>query len=204
MIIGLSGYSSVGKDTVGKMICESDHIWEIKKFAGKLKIIASLLTGIPVQDFEDQEFKKTNLGSDWDVVNVYKKFLPVGSRTIEETHQMSVREFLQLLGTDAMRDHLHPNVWVNALFADYKPEKMSERSPSNWVITDVRFPNEAQAIKNRGGIIIRVDRPGYIPINNHPSETALDDWNFDYKILNASDIESLQLTIDVVLKQILK
>lgn len=59
-IIGVSGYSGSGKDTVGKIIqklCPKSN-WQIKKFAGKLKEIASLLTGIPALKFEDQEFKK--------------------------------------------------------------------------------------------------------------------------------------------------
>jgi hypothetical protein len=77
MIIGINGYIGSGKDETGKIIqyfdCKKrynldydfkDFIafnhsdWEIKKFAGKLKQIASLLTGIPIEKFEDQEFKK--------------------------------------------------------------------------------------------------------------------------------------------------
>ncbi len=59
MIIGISGYSGSGKDLVGTIIQEiSLNKWHIKKWAGKLKTIASILTGIPVEKFEDQEFKK--------------------------------------------------------------------------------------------------------------------------------------------------
>lgn len=83
MIIGINGYSNSGKDTVGIIIqylkcinkenvsieeaiknyedyeewLEEKSEWEIKKFAGKLKDIASHLTGIDIEDFEDQEFK---------------------------------------------------------------------------------------------------------------------------------------------------
>jgi hypothetical protein len=202
MLIGLSGYSGSGKDTVGKIIWDLDHNWEIKKFAGKLKLIASILTGIPVDMFEDQEFKKTNLSSDWDVKVIEKKWLPKGIDNEDIYKPMTVRTFLQLLGTDAMRNCLHDNIWVNALFADYKPPKMSEYHPSKWVITDVRFPNEAKAIKDKRGVVIRVDRPGCKPINDHPSETALDNWEFDFKIANVSDIQSLKLTVEEVLKQI--
>ena len=151
------------------------------KFAGKLKDIASHLTGIPIEDFEDQEFKKTNLGPEW-------------WTTCDEGHQpMTVRDFLQKLGTDALRNGLHTNVWVNALMADYDED-------SNWVITDTRFPNEAQAIKDKGGIVIRVDRPGVKPINTHPSETGLDNWKFDYTIANVSDIFDLKQTVEQILK----
>lgn len=235
MIIGINGYSGSGKDTLGILIqyincfnvgdvsiedilndyashqwwLEEQSGWEIKKYAGKLKTIGSLLTGIPVEKFEDQEFKKTRLSSEWNIHGM----------------PMTVREFLQKLGTDSMRNGLHDNVWVNALMADYKdseqeedgllhakygeyditmkpnPVLWSEYYP-NWIITDVRFPNEAKAIKDRGGVIIRIDRPFVKPINNHPSEVSLDTWNFDYKIANVSDLVSLKFTIKNILEEI--
>ena len=198
MIIGVSGYSGSGKDLVGTMIqflasrntakvsleevldfpinheywLEEQSGWEIKKWAGKLKTIASMLTGIPVEKFEDQQFKKTDLGPEWD---------------------MTVRDFLQKLGTDAVRDGLHSNAWVNALMSDYTSE-------SKWVITDTRFPNEAEAIRKKDGIMIRVERPGVKPINNHPSETGLDDYTFDHVIKNNGSIEDLLLKVKSILQ----
>ena len=109
------------------------------------------------------------------------------------------------------------DVWVNALFADYKCEEDKSKRKyehianyrniiySNWIITDVRFPNEAQAIKQKGGIVIRVNR-GYalerlgnskLPklkhnsVTQHLSETSLDNYDFDYVIDNNKDIEHL-------------
>jgi len=118
--------------------------------AGKLKQIASILTGIPIEKFEDQEFKKTKLGPEWN---------------------MTVREFLQRLGTDAMRNGLHTNVWANAFWVDYfrhpkNGEHIINKTSNpinvgkcpNWIITDVRFPNEAQSVKERDGLMIRVNR----------------------------------------------
>jgi hypothetical protein len=204
-IISISGYSGTGKDVVGKLIqynmsrgsripieelisdyknhewwLEEKSGWEIKKWAGKLKYIATVLTGIPTSKFEDQEFKKTNLGPEWG---------------------MTVRDLLQRLGTEAMRDGLHKNVWVNALMADYKihPEHFNDIANGretgdgypNWIITDTRFPNEAQAIKDKGGMVIKVDRSGVGPVNGHPSEDALKDYNFDYVIHNDGSINDL-------------
>ena len=236
MIIGINGYAGSGKDTVGTIIqyLQADtniplkgvlnktphHIWwledrsgwEIKKWAGKLKDIASLLTGIPVESFEDQEFKTTLLGPEWGTVTSNPlNAIPVFS-DIQFNHLISVREFLQKLGTDAIRDGLHTNAWVNALMSDYKKD-LSECGTSkkgtvvkcskypNWIITDTRFPNEAEAIKKAGGIVIRVDRPGVKPINDHPSETGLDDWKFDYKIANVSDIKALSLSVQMILEK---
>ena len=194
MIIGINGKIGSGKDTVGKIIqylqCHNtgeitiqdvmsnpEHEWwleeqskfEIKKFAGKLKQIGSILSGIVADQFEDQEFKKLYMGVDWD---------------------MTYREFLQKLGTEAMREGLHTNVWVNALFADYKPPKMSQYNPSNWIITDMRFPNELEAVEERKGITIRVVRPG-TTTGTHPSEIALDGHTMHYEIINDGTIEDL-------------
>jgi hypothetical protein len=191
MIIGLSGYAKSGKDTVAEIIREiQPEKWEIKKFSGKLKQIASILLGMPEHLFENQDFKSEMLGEEW--WKNYGDFY----------HQTTVRDFLQLLGTDAIRNGLHTNAWVNALMADYKPRKMDQYNPSNWIVTDVRFPNEAEAIKDRGGVIIRIDRPGVEPVNAHPSEIALDNWDFDYKIANVSDLVSLKQTVEVLLNKI--
>lgn len=77
-----------------------------------------------------------------------------------------------------------------------EPEKYNNGYP-NWVITDVRFPNEAEAIKEHNGITIRinrglVERTGkMIQGPEHISETALDDAKFDYVIENNGTIEEL-------------
>jgi hypothetical protein len=73
---------------------------------------------------------------------------------------------------------------------DYKPN-------SNWIIPDVRFLNEAEAIKERGGIIIRVDRGS--PANSHKSETILDNYRFDFIISNNGTIDELSDVVKSIL-----
>lgn len=168
--------------------------FEQKAFAGKLKQIASLLTGIPVENFEDQEFKKSFLGAEWGTVESNPlNTIPV-FEDVAFNHLMSVREFLQKLGTEAMRDGLHTNVWVNALMCNYRRPKMSESNPSNWIITDVRFPNELAAIEEVKGLTIKVVRPvekSKTPARLHPSETSLDKAEFNYTIINDGSIKDL-------------
>lgn len=213
MIVAISGKLGSGKDTIGQIIqcLTEDNLtdgeifevlegklqipnpdWQIKKMAGKLKEIASLILGVPVEKFEDRDYKESYLPDMWNYTdkNGFKK-------------QMTVREFLQRLGTDAMRDGLHPNTWANAFWSDYRPldpeNAIDELDYSlctfpNWIITDVRFPNEAQSVKERDSVLIRVNRGG--DTGNHPSETALDDWeDWDYVIDNNRTIDHL---IDVV------
>lgn len=201
MIIGINGKMGSGKDTVAEIINEllitnGETPFENKKFAGKLKTIASILTGIPVEKFEDQEFKKSLLAPEWGTVkeNPLNSITPFNDTKFN--HLMSVRELLQKLGTEAMRDGLHTNVWVNALFADYNPGytisplDVDNKAPDNWIITDMRFPNEMEAVKDRGGLTIRITRPDSAK-ESHISETALDDAKFNYEILNDSTLEDL-------------
>ncbi len=212
MVIGISGRLGSGKDTVGEIIQYLTGVdangkfskglnwsyssnFEIKKFAGKLKIIGSMLSGVPVEYFEDQEFKKLPMGLEW---------------------EMTYREFLQKLGTEAMRDGLHKEVWVNALFADYKYyEKYNHAYTKDgvdygnrtlhypdWVITDMRFPNEIAAVELREGITIRVNRDNgtrEIDTNPHPSETALDNAKFDYVIENDGTLDELVEKVRAIL-----
>jgi len=212
MIIGISGKIGSGKSTIGdiiQIICLTNEgpTFEQKSFAGKLKQIASLLTGFPVERFEDQEFKKALLGAEWGTVRTNPlNAIPVFGY-VQFNELMSVRELLQKLGTEAMRDGLHKNVWVNALFADYKAkwvptgdsvakEDVSlEKEYPNWIITDMRFPNELEAVEKRWGITIRVVRPDMHSLQAmvpaHASETALDDAKFDYEIINDGEIVDL-------------
>lgn len=116
------------------------------------------------------------------------------------------RYLLTKIGTDLFRYQFHPDTWVNATFADYK--KVDQKVPGNmsisellrpvypqWIISDVRFPNELKAIKDRGGICIRVLRPlPRLPIEPDPhiSESALDNSDdFDYMVINDGTIDDL-------------
>lgn len=269
MIIGLSGYIGSGKDTVGTIIqyltTQKETIsytgsfnsyimdigmggdivsrWKVKKFAGKLKEIATMLTGIPTEDFESQEVKSGFLGKEWDSWVVSWKHGDdgpgsIGFKTEQEAidfmdmnfedgydekmvkfTQMTVREFLQKLGTEAIRNNIHRDAWVNALFADYKPiggwpeygvteegDRIAIGYNSiypDWLITDTRFPNEAKAIKDMGGVVVRINRPVVGKDWNpptHPSEISLDDWDFDYAIDNDGSIDDLISKVKVMME----
>jgi hypothetical protein len=183
MIISISGKIGSGKDTIAEIIKEKmpEAGWEVKKFAGKLKEVATLLTSIPVTQFEDQSFKQTLLPSQWNDAN---------------NNPMTVRDLLQRLGTEAMRLGLHKNVWVNALFSDYQTE-------SNWIVTDTRFPNEIDACVNRGAITILVQRDSGNQIGTtHTSETALDQYDqWDYIIDNTGSVENLSRKVGEILRE---
>lgn len=214
MIIGLNGYIKSGKDTVGSIIqylhSNSDigfdewirpkiyhgydissmsmyqdekDSWQIRKFAATLKEVASIMTGIPVEKFEDQDFKASYMSDEWAINGM----------------PLTVREFLQKLGTDAIRHGLHQNAWVNSAMIGLTGEK-------NIIFTDCRFPNEAKAIKDRGGVVVRINR--YVPgastkfMELHESETALDNWDFDYTIWNNGTKDDLINQVRELLRKV--
>lgn len=105
----------------------------------------------------------------------------------------AVRRILQSLGVSC-RDTFGEDCWVDAL---HRQRKEGER----YVISDVRFPNEADYIKARGGILIRISRPGTGPVNDHPSETALDGTTADFYIVNDGTLPELHSKVQACLTQ---
>jgi hypothetical protein len=130
-----------------------------------VKQIAAQLTGLPKEYTETQESKDTFL-IEWG---------------------MTMREMQQRIGTNAMRKGLHENVWVISSFAGYSDN-------DNWAFSDVRFPNEADAILEKGGTLIRIERPG-IKSMDHPSETSLDNYPFENTLYNDCTLEEYHILI---------
>jgi hypothetical protein len=241
-LIGISGKIGSGKDTFAGLLAMAiyeekkltnvhplftkeeleDKGWseralkhediEIHKFADALKDIACILTGCTREQLEDQDFKNSEMPSQWN--QVYSGI------SIPYTY----RQFLQELGTNVLRNWI-PNIHINATFSKWKPipvregrehyaghaittGSIEERMPK-WIITDMRFPNEVEVVKQRGGIVIRIWRGkdenlgmGVPPIHEHPSETALDDYqDWDAVIDNNGSIEDLYNQAIKIVKQ---
>ena len=179
MIIGISGKAGSGKDTAAKMLevlyANPDISYEdfankkyknfadiqIVHFADSLKETTQVLFRIGEWETNTQEGKKTTIN--W-----------IGK---------TVRELLQGIG-QGLRDAIDPNLWVKILFANTE-------GWTNYIIADVRYPNEIKAIKERNGILLRIDRKG-AGAGNHSSEIALDDYKeWNVHIENNGSIEDL-------------
>lgn len=160
MIIGISGKAQSGKDTVSKMIVYtvwyyncSRHLqpfslehynntykkfgdvidftyWYKTSFANKLKQCLSNILNVSISEFEDNDFKKSEV----------------------EWLGITVRELLQKFGT-AIRNEVSDDFWVKACLNNLEKE-------DDYLITDVRFKSEAKGIKDLEGIIVRVNREG--------------------------------------------
>jgi len=98
-----------------------------------------------------------------------------------EGKNLTAREVMQFIGTDIFRK-MKTDVWASATI-----NKIIHESPDVAIIADCRFPNEVEAIKNAGGIVIKLTRN---PFNSdHLSEIALDPKyynqnNFDIILTN--------------------
>lgn len=158
MIIGISGYARAGKDTLANEICSRYPQFGIRRFSDGVKDfllrVNPEVCGTLIQDLFKDEWQ----GS-WERA---KDSFVYGDE---------VRRLLQTTGTDAARGLLGEDVWVNYLMSSIDPYAFT-------VVPDVRFPNEADAIlQHPCGVLIRVERPGFPPINDHPSERALDHYD---------------------------
>ena len=240
-LIGISGKKKSGKDTIGEIIkalcwyqvienCIVDHIsdiefvkkalnkeinlgttYEIKKFAEKLKQIVAILIGCNIEDLENEEFKNKELDEGWWYFKGrYENLIPYkkdSKRSGEDLIKPTPRFLLQEIGTSCFRNIIHQNIWINSLFKEYNGSQ-------KWIITDVRFKNEADLILDKSGILIRVERPcpqcsqiGFHKMScsigklrEHASETELDNYkNFTYIIENTDGIEELILKVKEIL-----
>jgi hypothetical protein len=221
---------------------------EVQKFAGKLKDCVSLLLNIPKWKLESEDYKQQLLPECWDtwvleheagmsihatkeeavIIANYLR-LPENAFRIEK-ESLTIRDLLQIMGTDAMRDVVHPNIWVNSLFQEYQPVSLTNiakaslktgattkiiKEPTwpSWVVSDVRFMNEANAIKyglagqpvpkNDFRFLVRVNRPirKSDSSDEHQSETELDDYqHWDYVIENDKNLDNLAFEIHCMLK----
>ena len=98
----------------------------------------------------------------------------------------TARHLMQTLGTEWGRDLIDQDLWVNlSCQFDIDP---TLRTGNPVVMEGTRFPNEVQAIKDRGGIIIQINRPGTAP-DGHRSEILP---AFDYQIENDGTTEELR------------
>lgn len=179
-IIGISGKIGTGKNLVADLIQKHSNIKFVQTaFAKKLKLIVALLCEIDYQDTLSQKAK-----------NIY---IPEYDNTIGGLYQT--------IGTDIMRTFYRKDVWIKSLLLELK------NKPNNYIVTDVRFKNEAEALLNVNAILLRVERNNNetaIKSNrnlNHISETELDNYDkFTKYIYNNGTIKELEENIIKLLK----
>ena len=200
-IIGLIGFISSGKGTVGDLL-ESKGFYK-DSFATPLKDACSVMFGWPRELLEGD----TEVSRSW-------REQQDSFWTEKFGYSFSPRLALQLMGTEAGRDVFHKDIWVISLLNRSKNKDV--------VVTDVRFKNEIEYIQNNGGIVVRIKRgedPEWVDsltkINTqdkrieymekfsiHQSEWDWVGCDFNYEIANNGTIEELGNRVDSVLHSI--
>jgi hypothetical protein len=175
MIIGLSGYAQSGKDSTAELLC-LNYGYTRLAFADSMR--QALMTINPKLD---SITRVSDFVEDygWDVA---KK-------------NPEVRRLLQVLGTDFGRKMLGDDVWINIALSGIKSE-------DKIVVSDVRFPNEAEAIKKLGGTVWRINRHNHSAVNGHTSEHAMDNYMFNYVIYNDGTLDDLSDEVFMLAKEL--
>ena len=175
-LIGLTGYARSGKSTVAAILRQAHAFHEIS-FAEPIRDFTRQLLGYSFAELEAN--KETPI--DW-------------------LDGVTPRRMMQTLGTEWGRQMIHPEIWVRVAIQEAKACMVE--GGSDIVISDVRFPNEAAAIREAGGVIWRVYRTETEPKPGqelHPSEAHVSEIEFDGFISNLSTLEHLMKRVRVTL-----
>lgn len=174
--------------------------WKITRYADPLKKMCAILLNVPVEYFEDRDFKE-NWYFDFNEYKFYhrmivdkkdmisdKEFsrqLKKGNLDIILQYKLSVRQILQCFGTDVMRRFFGDKLWINITLA---------QDIDNMIISDQRFIIENETVQDNDGFIIHITRPG-CEAGNHPSEKELTKLyqkkQYDILIENNDTLEDL-------------
>tara|TARA_R110000796_G_scaffold118353_2_gene231950 strand:- start:5926 stop:6612 length:687 start_codon:yes stop_codon:yes gene_type:complete len=222
MILAVSGKINSGKDTVGKII---QIIKDLPHFTDEA-VLSFLDRDVPMPKFTIKKFADKTTECFYLITGI--NYHKLNKEEKEKTRPKYV-EF-----AEKQKEIFEKNVWVNALMSKYKAigkgivdcmfdkEVYHKSQFPNWIITDMRFPNELKAVKDRDGLTIRVNRPvqvldensqnvgqlsswqnkhafQYIKTNFHESETALDDAKFDEVINNKGSLLELVVKVRKIL-----
>lgn len=158
MIVGLCGKKRSGKSSVAKYLVEEKGFYEISWAFPLKEIIGRELFGLNDDQLYGPEVAREAVIPEWG---------------------MSPRQILQLVGTECFRKVIRDDFWVVL-----GKKRLKEFADRNWnvVISDCRFPNEMEALRELGGITVRIVRNDQISTDPHPSENSLDEYKTDYTL----------------------
>lgn len=179
-VIGVTGFMGSGKDTIGNVLV-ADYGYARYAFADQLKSMALALDPLVPPNPTLPIFEAGN----WRLSTIVRRLGWEDAKKHPE-----IRRFLQVLGTEGVREHLGEDSWIKAL----RKRIADDYTGRPVVITDVRFPNEAEAIWDWGGVVWRVVRPGHEG-NGHASEREITKIVPDAVIVNNAG--PLKLSVEV-------
>jgi hypothetical protein len=189
MLIGLVGLIGSGKDTVADFLVK-EHGYQRDSFAKALKDAVSAIFGWDRALLEGA----TQESRMW-----RERIDPYWSNKLDKA--VTPRYILQYWGTEVMRGHFHDSIWIDSFTARYRGE--------NIVLSDTRFINEINTIRDLQGKVVLVRR-GPIPTQQEMQERSVHqsewDWigqRFDYEIDNSGNLEDLRTQVGLMVRSLL-
>lgn len=179
-LIGIGGYAGSGKDTVADVLEDSHGFY--RTFMSQPLNAALCRLNPQVEARHGEVFRYV------DLIN------QLGYTKAKEMAE--VRRLLQAMGTEVGRDMFGQTVWIDQLrkyLATFKPD-------DDVAVTGIRFQNEASMIRELGGKLWWVHRPGYGPVNSHSSDNALTYEDFDQVVMNDGTFEDLEQLVAKLLQ----
>lgn len=187
-VIGIHGYARSGKDTIAGFLGKS-HGFRRLAFADRLRECTYALN--PVITWETPSPDQARLQEivdeiGWDEAKV---------------KYAEIRRLLQAFGTEVGRELIRDSLWVDIVL-DQMYDAWDQDPDQQFVITDLRFPNEVEALRSipnnsaQEVELWKVVRPGVGPVNGHASDAGLEDDLFDVVINNHGTLEDLEKTVN--------
>jgi hypothetical protein len=199
MIIGFAGKAASGKTTAAKHVQRllGDKVQVLPMASMLRREVETFLCQVGAVDrvpllYGDQQDKLTHFEIDEQSA---RQECPAWDGFVAENHDiqqhsgrttLNVRRILQWWGTEYRRAQ-DPDYWTKAW--EVALIELPDRS-AHILVDDVRFHNEVDAVQRNGGVLIRVERPGFNGANDHSSENALDEFNgWNMILLNDGSLE---------------
>ena len=181
MIIGLAGLPRVGKDTFAQVVVEK-HGYTQVAFADKLK------------EFLFEQDAIVGYDPAYGLVSVRDVVMIHGWEGAKKTkYYPELRRLLRMTGTEGGRGVLGDNIWIDKAFEVAKPYM------PNVVFSDVRFPNEAEAVVNAGGRIVLIERPEVDTQSMHSSDSIDKIRHYaSMTIVNQDGIDRFKRAVEVI------
>ena len=142
ILIGLMGYKQSGKDTCADYLVRH-HGFQKYAFAEPVKQVCKIMFQLETSQMEDEQKEKLDMR--WN---------------------MTPRQMMQKVGTDMVRNHLGKDFWVKSM-----EMRVKKKNDPKVVVSDVRFQNEAEWIKQHNGVLVRIVDGTTNHTDQHQSET---------------------------------